>query len=63
MVCWNAIFEIEQIEELPLIVCLPTHHDQPPLLNESSERESRHADNHDPFFNSIGQKRTSQLIG
>jgi hypothetical protein len=33
---------------------LPPHHDPPPLLNESSERESWHADNHDPFFNTIG---------
>jgi hypothetical protein len=57
MVCWNAIFEIEQIEELPLIVCLPTHHDQPPLLNESSERESCCAENHEPFFDNIDPKR------
>jgi hypothetical protein len=33
---------------------LPTHHDPPPPPNESCERESWHADNHELFFNIIG---------
>jgi hypothetical protein len=52
-------FEIEEVKQLALIAALPPHHDPPPLLNESSERESWHADNHDPFFNTIDPKQTS----
>src|SRR5476649_2586857 len=45
----DAIFEVEQIEKLPLIAFLLTHHDPPPTLNESSSRESCRAENHEPF--------------
>src|SRR5205085_1995046 len=58
MACWNAPFEIEQVKQLTLLAALPPHHDPPPPLNESSERESWHADNHEPFFNIIGQFQT-----
>jgi hypothetical protein len=62
MACRNTPFEIEEVKQLALIAALPPHHDPPPLLNESSERESWHADNHDPFFNTIGQTATSRLV-
>jgi hypothetical protein len=45
----NTPFEIEEVKQLALIATLPTHHDPPPPLNESSKRELQHADNHDPF--------------
>jgi hypothetical protein len=45
------------LKQLALIAGLPPHHDPPPPLNESSERESWHPDNHEPFFNAIGHKR------
>jgi hypothetical protein len=54
--------EVEQIEKLALIARLPTHHDPPPPLNESSETESCHADHYEPFFDSIGQKRTLHRV-
>src|SRR5476651_1366861 len=53
----DTIFEVEQIEKLPLIAFLLTHHDPPPSLNESSKRESCGADDHEAFFDSIGQSR------
>jgi hypothetical protein len=59
MVRWNAPFEIEEVKQLTLIAALPTHHDPPPPPNESRERESWRADNHETFFNSIDPKRTS----
>jgi hypothetical protein len=58
MVRWNAPFEIEEVKQLTLIAALPTHHDPPPPPNESRERESWRANNHETFFNIIGQKRT-----
>jgi hypothetical protein len=58
MACGNTPFEIEEVKQLALIAALPPHHDSPPPLNESSERESWHPDNHEPFFNIIGQKQT-----
>src|SRR5262249_44177815 len=58
MIWRNAIFEVEQIKKLSLIVRLPTHHDPPPPLNESnSSRESCPPTNHEPFFDSIGHSR------
>jgi len=58
MACRNTPFEIEEVKQLALIAALPPHHDPPPPPNESSERESWHADNHEPFFNTIGHKQT-----
>ena len=34
----NALFEVEQIEQLALIARLPTHHGKPPPLKASSRR-------------------------
>src|ERR1700722_12805689 len=54
----DALFEVEEIEQLALIDRLPTHHDPPPPLKASAKR------NHDSpiitsdFFNTIGQQRT-----
>jgi len=48
---------------LALIDHLPTHHDPPPpdkrIIGGS---ESRFADDHEPFFNSIGQKAKGSSI-
>src|SRR4029078_5531220 len=55
----DAFLEVEEIEQLPLIDRMPTHHDPPPPLKASTKR------NHDSpiitsdFFNSIGQIRKS----
>src|SRR5476651_731223 len=57
----DAIFEVEQIEKLPLIAFLLTHHDPPPPLNESSSRESCRAENHEPF--STASTRTGHAEG
>jgi hypothetical protein len=57
MIRRNAIFEVEQIKKLSLIARLPTHHDPPPPLNESTSRESCRVPNHESFFDSIGHKR------
>jgi hypothetical protein len=54
----NSIFQVEKIEQLALIDCLPPHHDPPPPLTESSESESWFAGTHEHFFNSIDPKRT-----
>jgi hypothetical protein len=54
----NSIFQVEKIEQLALIDCLPPHHDPPPPLTESSESESWFAGTHEHFFNSIGQIRS-----
>jgi hypothetical protein len=60
MACRNTPFEIEEVKQLALIAALPTHHDPPPPPNESRERESWRANNHETFFNIIGQSRTSR---
>src|SRR6516162_3888904 len=56
-------FEVKQIEQLALIDHLPTHHDPPPpdkrIIGGS---ESRFADDHEPFFNSIGQKQSCGCV-
>jgi hypothetical protein len=58
----DALFEVEEIEELALIDRLPTHHDPPPPLKPSTKR------NHDSpmitsdFFNTIGPKPTLPLF-
>src|SRR5437016_13436878 len=62
MACRNTPFEIEEVKQLALIAALPPHHDPPPPPNESSERESWHADNHEPFFNTIDPPRTSSAL-
>jgi hypothetical protein len=56
----NALFEVEQVEQLALIARLPTHHGKPPPLIASSQTESLFADEREPFFNAIGKKRRSQ---
>jgi hypothetical protein len=38
MACRNALFQVEQIEQLALIATLPAHHDPPPSLTESDRR-------------------------
>ena len=53
----NALFEIEQVEQLALITCLPPHHARSPSPT-LQVTESRFADDHEPFFNSIGQNAT-----
>jgi hypothetical protein len=59
MICRNTIFEVEQVKEVPLVTCLSTHHDSPPPPSESSSsRESCHAFNHEPFFDSIDPLQT-----
>jgi hypothetical protein len=37
---------------------LPTHHDLPPAAENRRQTESRFADHHEGFFNSIGPSRT-----
>jgi hypothetical protein len=54
MARWDAPFEVEQVKQLALIARLPTHHGKPPPPNPSAE-ESLFAENHETFFNSIGQ--------
>ena len=51
----NALFQVEQIEKLALIACLPTHHGKPPSLAAFQPTELLFAENHEPFFNTIGQ--------
>jgi hypothetical protein len=51
----------DEVKQLALIAALPTHHDPPPSPNESSERESWHADNHELFFNIIDPEQTSDV--
>jgi len=61
MAFWDALFEVEQIEQLALIDRLPTHHDPPPPLKPSTKR------NHDSpiitsdFFNTIGHFEPSSF--
>jgi hypothetical protein len=50
----NALFEVEQIEQLALVARLPAHHGKPPSLAAFQPTESLFAENHEPFFNSIG---------
>jgi len=50
----NTPFEVEQVKQLALIAGLPTHHDEPPPLDSLKPTESRFAENHEPFFNTIG---------
>jgi hypothetical protein len=45
---------------LALIAALPTHHGKPPPLM-SQATESLFAENHEHFFNSIGQSRPVRL--
>src|SRR6266511_2849708 len=52
MACRNALFQVEQIEQLALIAPLPAHHDPPPVVDRIRQTESRVARNHEPFFNS-----------
>ena len=54
----NTFVWVEQIEELPLIAGLPTHHDPTPSLNESNDTETGRADNQEPFFDSIDSNWT-----
>jgi hypothetical protein len=62
MVRWNAPFEIEEVKQLTLIAAMPTHHDPPPPPNESRERESWRANNHETFFNIIDPLQTSAAM-
>src|SRR5436190_22469853 len=41
MVRWNAPFEVEEVEQLALIVPLPTHHD--PLRRSTNRATENHA--------------------
>ena len=59
MVLRNAIFEVEEIEQPALIDLLPTHHDLPPAAENRRQTESRFADHHEGFFNSIDPKQTA----
>jgi hypothetical protein len=56
MACRNALFQVKQLEQLALIDRLATHHDRPPSLKASGNR------NHDsPIFTrpfSTGSTRT-----
>jgi len=38
MIRWNLFFEVEKIEQLALIDRLATHHDRPPSLKASGNR-------------------------
>jgi hypothetical protein len=51
----NTLFEVEQIEQLALVARLPAHHGKPPSLAAFQPTESLFAENHEPFFNTIGQ--------
>jgi hypothetical protein len=53
----NAIFQVKQIEKLALIPRLPAHHRQTPSSKRKTT-ESRFANNHDAFFNTIDPFRT-----
>jgi putative ABC transport system substrate-binding protein len=63
MACRNALFQVEQIEQLALIAPLPAHHDPPPVVDRIRQTESRVARNHAPFFNSIGHTRPFSDVG
>jgi len=62
MARWNTLFEVEQVEQLALIACLPPHHHPSPSQN-LKKTESQLDDDHEPFFNSIDPFETYTLAG
>src|SRR5690349_2171630 len=57
----NAPFKVEQVKQLALIAGLSTHHSKPPR-RIPRQTESLFAENHEPFFNSIGHQRSSSDV-
>src|SRR5262245_37735094 len=61
MACRYALFEVEKVEQLALIACLPPHHGSPcPWSRHQSQ--SVFAAPVEPFFNSIGQGQSRATI-
>jgi hypothetical protein len=56
----NALFEVEQVEQLALIPRLPAHH-RKLRRRKPKQTESLFAENHEPFFNTIDPEQTSLL--
>src|SRR5262249_56231 len=52
MACRDALLELEQVEQMALIACLPPHHGESPSLYPQAT-ESLFARFHEPFFNAI----------
>src|SRR5262245_30071021 len=48
----NALFQVEQVEQLALIARLPPHH-RPSPRRQSELTESQFTDDHESFFNTI----------
>jgi hypothetical protein len=52
----NATFEVEQVEQLALIACLNDPSWQTSAAKNLTQTESRFAEKHETFFNTIGPK-------
>jgi len=53
----ESVLKIEEIKELALIRVLPTHHDEASVAGNRQQTESLVAENHEGFFDIIGQNR------
>src|SRR5438132_8744935 len=58
----DAPFKVEQVKQLALIARLSTQHGKPPPAECRQPTESLFVKNHEPFFNAIGQSRTSSPL-
>ena len=54
----NALFEVEQVEQLALIARLPTHHGQPPPLNRRNHCSLMSASPFSTLSTQLGQERS-----
>src|SRR5207245_4534338 len=57
----NALFEVERVEQPTRIARLPSHHYPSPRKNPEMT-ESQLDDDHEPFFNSIGQSAKNRSL-